>query len=445
MNKFSHGELPLEKKAKLAMKKYDMAARRAVVGFSGGADSTALLCFMADVLGRENIVAVHVNHGLRGDDADADEEFCRSFCERENISFCAVRVDVRAVCGDAAIEETARKMRYAALCDKARESDADAIALAHTSSDNAETLIFNAARGCGISGLGIPPTRDEGGIKIIRPLILATRDDVIGYLNQKNLTFVTDKTNFDTKYSRNFIRKNVVPEIEKINAQAVKNMTALSERARADESFIDGVASEYAERADAMKLENLRTLHTSVLCRVIMKKAAAGGAGTLSYVHLGAVENLITAGKSGDVIELPGGVKALVADGELRFVTGDAPTKVRSDYSFELSSGIDCSALGFCVTFVPPGKDENARVYHAMLPRLILQSVTVRARRAGDAYHYGKMTHTVKKLTTSVPFDARQRRPVFSFGDEIIWYPGFPVSDTIRGGDVAVYYIEKIF
>ncbi|MBR7083394.1 MAG: tRNA lysidine(34) synthetase TilS [Clostridia bacterium] len=443
MNKSISGELALEKKANLAIKKYGMTARCAVVGFSGGADSTALLGFMTDLLGRENVVAVHVNHGLRGDDADADEAFCRELCEKKGVAFHAVHIDVRAECGDSAVEETARKMRYAALIDKARECGADAIALAHTASDNAETVMFNVARGCGISGLGIPPVRDESGIKIIRPLILVTRDEVIEYLGKKELSFVTDKTNFDTKYTRNFIRTNVIPEIAKVNAQAVKNISALSQRARVDEDFIDNFACEYVSRADADKLKNLRALHPAVLCRVIMKTAAVGGAGTLSFVHIEAVENLIMSGKSGDAIEIPGGVKALVADGSLRFVAGGAARKVE-DFAFKLSGGVKSDALGFEVTFDAPEKDINSRVYRAMLPNDVLEKVSVRCRRAGDSYRYGNMTHAVKKLTTSVPFDARRRRPVFTFGDEIVWYPGFPVSDTVRGGDVAVYYIEKI-
>lgn len=441
-NRFSGG-LPLEKKAKLAINKYGMTARRAVVGFSGGADSTALLDFMSNLIGRENVVAVHVNHGLRGADADADEAFCREFCEKENIGFVAVHIDVRAECGDSAIEETARKMRYAALCEKAREEGADAIALAHTASDNAETALFNMSRGCGISGLGIPPVRDEGGIKIIRPLILASRGDVLEYLDEKGLTFVTDKTNFDEKYTRNFIRQNIVPKLENVNAQAVKNISSLSERARVDESFIDGFASEYVSRNDAMEIKNLSILHPAVLCRVIMKAAHAAGAATLSLVHIEATENLILSGKSGDEIELPGGAKALVADGALRFVKNGSTRSV-DDFSFELSGGVKSDALGFEVAFDAHGKDESSRVYRATLPKFILNNITVRRRRTGDAYRYGGMTHTVKKLTTNVPFDARQRRPVFSFGDEIVWYPGFPVSDTVRGGDVAVYYIEKI-
>lgn len=419
-----------------------MTARRAVVGFSGGADSTALLCFLTDALGRENVVAVHVNHGLRGADADADEAFCRGFCKKNGIAFDAVKIDVRSECGDTAIEETAREMRYAALIGKAREKDADSVALAHTSSDNAETMIFNIARGCGISGLGIPPVREESGIKIIRPLILASRGDVLSYLEKRGLSFVTDMTNFDEKYTRNFIRQSVLPNVEKVNAQAVKNMSALSRRARVDEEFIDKFACEYVSRTDADKLKDLRALHPAVLCRVIMKSAARSGAGTLSFVHIEAVEKLITSGKSGDAIELPGCVSALVADGRLRFVTDFA--RDDGDYSIPVASGISSDEHGFSVSFEKPDGRDGVRVYRAVLPREIAQALTVRRRRAGDCYRYGGMTRTVKKLTTDVPFDARTRRPVFVSGGEIVWYPGFPVSDGAKGGDTEVYYSEII-
>lgn len=441
------GATPLEKKAKLAMEKFGMAPRRVVVGFSGGADSTALLNFLAETLGADNVVAVHVNHGLRGTDADADEEFCRELCEKESIRFIAVHIDVRTECGGVAIEETARKMRYAALIKAARDEEADAIALAHTSGDNAETALFNMARGCGISGLGIPPVREESGIKIIRPLILASRGDVLGYLSEKGLSFVTDKTNFDEKYTRNFIRKNIVPELEKVNAQALKNISSLSERARVDEDFIDGFAKEYVLRPGAMETKNLSILHPAVRCRVIMKAAHASGAATLSLVHIGGVEDLILSGKSGDKLNLPGGVSALVADGKLRFVKGgETRVKPSGEYSISLTQdGAENENLGYRVSFEKPESDKNVRVFRVALPHDVAHALTVRDRRAGDKYHASGMTKTVKKLTTGVPFDARGRRPVFEYGGEIVWYPGSPKSDRIAGGDTAVYYIEKIF
>lgn len=435
----------LETKAQAAMKKYGMAPQFALVGFSGGADSTALMCFLTEACGNVRVAAVHVNHGIRGADADADEEFCRAFCAERGIEFHAVHIDVIAACRGVAVEETARKMRYAALSDMAKKLGADAIALAHTAGDNAETALFNMSRGCGISGLGIPPVREENGIKIIRPLILATREEILEYLSKKGVSFVTDKTNYDEKYTRNFLRQSVVPELEKVNAQAIKNIAALSERARVDEDFIDVFASFCFERGEASDISKLRAFHPAVLSRVIMKAARAGGAGTLSFVHVEAVEKLIKTGKSGDRCDLPGDVSALVADGKLRFVKSGAKTDNITDYSFPVADGITSDEHGFAVSFEKPPHLDGVRVCRVKLPGDVAHALTARRRRAGDNYRFGGMTRDVKKLTTNVPFDARRRRPVFVYNDEPVWYPGFPVSDAFKGGDTAVYYIEKIF
>lgn len=435
----------LETKARAAMKKYDMAPTFALVGFSGGADSTALMCFLTEALKTVRVAAVHVNHGLRGADADADEEYCRSFCERRGIEFYTVHIDVLSACHGVAVEETARKMRYASLIEKAKELGADAIALAHTAGDSAETALFNMSRGCGISGLGIPPVREEDGIKIIRPLIQATRNEILEYLAAKGVSFVTDKTNYDEKYTRNFIRQSVVPSLEKVNAQAIKNISALSDRARVDEEFIDGFAREYVLRSNALVINNLRALHPSVLCRVIMKAARAAGAGTLSFVHIEAVEKLIASGQSGDTCDLPGDAKALIADGKLKFLHGGAKAPAKTeDYSIDVGGGIEERELGFAVSFEKPPQKDGVRVYRAILPKEIAGGLVARKRRAGDCYRFGNMTRNIKKLTTKVPFDARGRRPVFAYDGAVVWYPGFPVSDAFKGGDTEIYYTEII-
>lgn len=433
----------LEKKAKKAVEKYGIKPRNTVVGFSGGADSTALLCFLTSLWGRENVTAVHVNHHIRGADADADASFCRDFCNARGIPFFCADVDVLSECGGSSVEEAARKLRYRALFDTAARIGADAIALAHTASDNAETFIFNASRGCGISGLGIPPTREENGVLIFRPLIECTRGDVEEYIKEKGLPHVTDKTNFDTRYSRNFIRAEVIPKIEKINSGAVENICELSQRARTDEEFIDGFAGEYMLGDGAYSLKALRALHPAVLSRVLMKMAAKVGS-TPSYAHIQALIKLISSGKTGDILELPDGCSATLADGNLRFFgRGEALPDV-GEYSLDASRGVKADALGFEVRLDAPEKTDGARIFSAKLKREDIENLTVRSRRAGDAYRYGKMTRTVKKLTTKVPFDARSRRPVFAVKDEILWYPGFPVGDGMTG-DTEIYYIEKIF
>lgn len=423
-----------------AFREYDMSFNKVLVGFSGGADSVTLIDILSKMFG-ERIAAMHINHMLRGAEADADEEFCKRFCNDRKIEFYAKRVNVMAECGGSAFEETARNMRYEALISKAKEIGADAIALAHTQSDNAETLIFNICRGCGISGLGIPPVRNADGVRIIRPLIFAKRSDIISYTNENGLEFVTDKTNFDKKYSRNFIRGDIIPSLEHVNAEAVQNLSGLSERARADEDFIDGYAEEIFNNGD-MSLKKLVSLHRAVLTRVLMK-ATAHFEKTPSSANIDAVISLINDGENGDKTELPGSMLALIADKKLYFLK---KSEYESITSLPDITGRSLEDIGFYIG-QRPQEDDGYRIYSAYVTKSDIGKIYADVRRGSDSYRFGKMTRELKKLKSSVPFDARIRRPVLKIGDDIIWYPSFPICDKYSETEeekTKIYYKEKI-
>ena len=133
---------------------------KTLVGFSGGADSVTLLHALYSTLGKDRIAAVHINHMLRGDEADADEAFCRDFCQEREIPFLSRKIDVSAICGGSAFEETARNVRYRVFEEAAEAFNCSTVSLAHTASDHLETVLFYLCRGTGASGLsGIPPKR----------------------------------------------------------------------------------------------------------------------------------------------------------------------------------------------------------------------------------------------------------------------------------------------
>lgn len=194
------------------------------VALSGGADSVCLLLALNEIKDELNlkIDAIHINHCIRGDESDGDEEFCRRLCENLNIPLTVKRIDVPAYAQEKkqSLEEAARDIRYAEF-DK--HCKGNKIATAHTASDNAETVIFNMARGTGLKGLcGIPPVREN----IIRPLIDVTRQDIEDYLQKLNQNYVTDSTNLEIDYTRNRIRHNIIPEILKINSGFYKTFCA---------------------------------------------------------------------------------------------------------------------------------------------------------------------------------------------------------------------------
>jgi len=179
-----------------------------LVALSGGADSTALLLSLRE-LGYP-VRAFHLNHCLRGAESDRDEAFCRRLCEKLGVELTVERVDIAAAAGDSAVEETARRIRYARLEHAAHGAK---IAVAHNADDNLETMLFHLVRGTGAKGLtGIPPVRG----RIIRPLIAVERSEIEAFLRERGQDFVTDSTNADTVYTRNRLRQEVVPVLREL-------------------------------------------------------------------------------------------------------------------------------------------------------------------------------------------------------------------------------------
>jgi len=191
-----------------------------LVGLSGGADSVCLLHFL-QYLAKEKhfaLAAVHVNHGLRGRAADADEKFCKNLCKQWDIPLFVKKVDAQAVAQkyNLSPEHGARKARYQAYVQVAKKWGANRLALGHHLDDQAETFLLNLLRGTHAKGLaGIPLRRPLcKGVEIVRPLLCVTREQVEEYLAQNNLMYVTDQTNFDDKYRRNWVRHTLLPLLE---------------------------------------------------------------------------------------------------------------------------------------------------------------------------------------------------------------------------------------
>ena len=228
-----------------------------LVALSGGADSMALLCFLREqrkALSIGTLTAAHINHGLRGEEAERDEAFVRAQCERLGIPLLVLRADVagEATANGEGLEEAGRRVRYTFLTEQARRLHAR-IATAHTLSDSIETVLFHMARGCGLRGLcGIPPVRTSSfdeTILIIRPLIDCTRTDIEDYCERGAIPFVNDSTNSDPSYARNRIRHHIVPEFKAINPDAEAAFFRLQKHARAEDAFLDGLAEKALRNA----------------------------------------------------------------------------------------------------------------------------------------------------------------------------------------------------
>ncbi|MCI8484383.1 MAG: tRNA lysidine(34) synthetase TilS [Lachnospiraceae bacterium] len=196
---------------------------------SGGADSLCLLLILLNLQERKGcrVCAVHVEHGIRGADSLQDAQFVEEFCKRQQVP-CKIfhcQAPEYAKAHKMTLEEAARKLRYDFFDQAAEIFGADKIAVAHNQNDCAETMLFHLIRGTGLKGMcGILPVRG----RIIRPLLCVERKEIEEYLEQKGQDFCLDKTNEGLDYSRNKIRRQVLPVLTEINDQTVAHMNQTS-------------------------------------------------------------------------------------------------------------------------------------------------------------------------------------------------------------------------
>lgn len=222
-----------------------------VVGLSGGPDSVFLLYALHTLQPRMGFTlrSVHVHHGIRGAEADRDEAFSEKLCAKLDIPFQAVHVAAPAYAAQhgLSLEEAARILRYEAL-EAARQqlgqTRAAWIAVAHHLDDQAETVLHNLVRGAGLRGLaGMENRRNH----VIRPLLSIKREDILKWLKQYDIPYVTDSTNADPHYTRNRIRSTVLPELREINPEASAHIAHSAALLREADAFFHALALQYVD------------------------------------------------------------------------------------------------------------------------------------------------------------------------------------------------------
>lgn len=420
-----------------------------VVGLSGGVDSVVLLHLLSLICGEREIVlhAFHVHHGIRGEEADRDLNFCRELTSRMGIDFSFILVDVPSVAAarKQGLEEVARDLRYEALENHRISVDADRIAVAHHANDNLETLIFNIVRGSAAKGgTGIPPIRG----RLIRPMLSLTRDEITSYAGKHSLPFVTDTTNSDENYTRNFIRGQIVPLFEKINPSVTVAASGFCDALRADCEYLDRIALTHADEDNCT---TLALLDQAILSRVIeYKYMRASGGERLSSKNLRAVTELIKKNIDQSRLSLSCSVNALIDGGRILFIKDYRPKEVKQ-YEIKLSFGENYIPETDAYIYLWKGNDtaaENSIKQKQNIYKLSIQksfasdkisigSLSARGRLDGDKIRIGNMTRKVKKLLcdSKKDRDLRAILPIITDESGILWIPGFPSRDGVLPTD----------
>lgn len=393
-----------------------------VVGFSGGADSTALvhiLFCLREKLGF-TLTAAHLHHGIRGTEAERDLEFTRDFCEKLDIEFKYRRCDIPKIAAERKIsEETAgREERYRFFEEIA--SDNGKIATAHNKNDSAETVIHHMIRGSGLNGLcGIAAKRDN----IIRPLINTERCEIERYCEENNLAYVTDSTNAETEYTRNKIRHRVITEMKEINPRVISSVCRMAALAAEADDYLEKEAEKAYKKYVTHKNGQAvclidKTMHKAVEKRVFIKMAQSVGA-ELDFEKAEWLSRFAENGETGKSIDITGGIAEISYN---NIIIGKKQGKCEFDVLYENK----CVYIPECgLTAVPePGGivlPKNAEIH-------------IRSRRDGDKIKTNGMTKKIKDIFISkkIPKSERNRIPVVTVNGEVVYIYGTASGDILK-------------
>ena len=455
------------------------AGDRVLVGVSGGADSICL-CLILKELSTQmkfSMEVIHVEHGIRGEASKRDALFVKQFCREQKLTYREFPVDVPAYAkkyhmGD---EEAARKLRYDIFVKAAKEKAGTKIALAHHMEDNAETMLFQLARGSGLDGLcGMRPVRaGEDSEYYIRPLLEISREQIEQYLSARGQAFCTDATNEELVYSRNRIRHNILPQMQEINAQAVLHMNQTAQRlwelreyleeetARALQAYRTKDGQQYRISVQGLqqlpKALRMRVLHEAVAETAQKRKDITGA-------HLEAVADLLEK-QTGRRVDLPYGIvvkreydtivlqKDLVESAE-----NDRPQIQISQERLEacLDRGEPC--------IVPTGIQGESfalRIFQfngniGEIPRKmytkwfdydkIKDSLAIRNRRKGDYFVLDAAGHHKKLedyfVNEKIPASHRDEQLLLAGEDEIFWIVGGRMAYGTGISDATRWVLE---
>ena len=397
------------------------------VGLSAGVDSTALfhiLCSLREEL-NIRIQAVHVDHMLRGADAQADAMLAGNMARQAGVPFFLFHCDVAqsAKMGHMGVEEAGRLMRYDALRKAARGGR---IAVAHHQDDQAETVLMHLCRGSGMSGLvGMRPRDGD----IIRPLLCCRKEEILAYCRENELIWHEDATNYEADCVRNQFRLQVMPLLEEIYPGASQHISSAAEILRQEEDLLSSMAEETLQNIveqekskyclDVTALEKLpRALRRRVLLLSMAK--AMGSKKDLGTKHLEAVEYLLQA-ESGKHVSLPKGIQARKEYDQLVF---EKPVSQR-EFSYlcpigEVTRIPEANISVEVLPFLEKNRKKGCRIlldYDKIKDKFII----CRSRKPGDRILLKTGHKKIKDILidAKVPRSLRESMPCFLCGEEV--------------------------
>lgn len=422
---------------------------KVVVAVSGGPDSLCLLHILytlSDKLGI-TLYAAHLNHCLRGNEADKDEEFVRNFCKNINIEFRSKRVDIGKIekKENLSCESAGRKIRYEFFNEVKEEVGAKKIAIAHNANDQAETILMRIMRGSGLDGLtGIKPVRDH---IFVRPLINTTRYEIEKYCFENGLKPRIDKTNFETIYSRNKIRLELIPYIqENFNKDIVTTLNRLSNTIKVDNHYLNMISKEKFKKYCDITQEKVIISKEAfledkaVISRVLRLclKELCGSLQDFEKVHIEDIIN-IQLHSTGKGIMLPNNIRVLNDYGNI-IINKNTKKHIKRIDKYKLNEGNNCISNYNCnvyIEFYCKGNIKNKNKFIQYFDQdKINGDIILRNRKEGDKFTPLGMKGSKKLKSMFIDLkvlkEKRDDIPLICFGEDIGWVVGYRISELFK-------------
>jgi len=441
-------------------------ARSICVACSGGPDSTALLYFLAANAKamKVELSVAHVNHSLRRQESERDEKFVRKLADSLRIPFYSVKVNVRreAKSKRLSIEEAARNLRYAYLVKLAKEKKFDAVLLAHTMDDQAETVLMRILAGAGIQGLGGSRAvffREK--IKFIRPFLEIEKSHIFEFLKRRKIMFRRDKSNESTQFVRNRIRLELIPFLEKKFSPGIKKVLArLPAVLAADVDFLNSESEKYFKQFSKIRKDEILfsksdfiKLPEAIQFRLLQLAVRHLGQFEFESKHWFSFREMLKE-KSKFSASFPGNLTCLVSDNNIsvRFLKPSTGNQENGfQYSLKLGQKIKIPESGIVIEAKKLAKrPKNLRKHREDFVIIDADCVhfpfQIRSRRPGDLFQpLGQSKPSKLKdflIRRKIPQAKRDRLPLVFSGNSMNWIPGVSVSDLVKVTEGTRFFLK---
>lgn len=437
-----------------------------LLALSGGADSRLLLELLARDADKHGyaLYLAHVNHGIRGDEAVRDEQFCRTLAATYGCTLFVLHADVPALAEQRgeSLELTARHVRYEYFSSLMHEHGIPLLATAHHADDNLETVLLRLTRGTSTAGLaGIAPVRPFAGGCLVRPLLQMTRADIISLCDRMELSYVTDSTNADDAFARNRIRHGVTPVLEQVahlpQRQALRSCALLRE----DDELLYQLAQTALDaltcEPQALSLAALREQPLPLRRRMLLLWLRQNGVEAVEQCHLDALLHLVESNRQA-YADLPKSRRIGTDGHSLRLIMPDAAHygALPPDVQLPLTLGEQiCHSGGFRTELRqidPQGAVKQQNVYKPFIHETITfdtidATAHWRARREGDVLLMGGIHRKIRKLQNAahIPAALRARIPLLCDSHGVLWAPFVGTRDGFSRGDADGFCLTLEF